>query len=281
MIPSTLNDTKNIFSVKEILRSRGYEVISENNRSNLLLTETNEDAEIWTKLYQIFLQPKDRKELKNYLYEDIKVHSQNLQELVAHPKFVKGYMNFNNTFEWFVGELMIKCFSAFSCSFGVKVKNIIRNSTGTEAGDFDSLVVLRDLNLAYFECKAGTFDAASIMKSYERMQALNCKFSILFCVEPINEYKLICESKDIKIPTVNLHELNKVHIKGKDQEFIYELNNCFIIDMKGNIQGKISTALRINSAKINSLHCSMGPSNNDFESLGYIFNTLSETRYQD
>ncbi len=276
--PRQLN-LRELFSVREILLSRGFEVTQTDTVEKLLLTEENQYDEIWTTLYNIYNDCKFRTELKNYLYKKLEAKSDEIIRLVSHPKFVNEYNRFDNTFEWFAGELMIKKFAAFSASFGVTVRDIMRNSTGTDSGDFDSLVVLRDTNLAYFECKAGSFDNDSILKCYERMLSLNCQYSILFCVENINEEKLIWDSQKVQIPVVNLHFLNRIHIKGKVQDIIYELNNCYLIDMTGNIENKIRTALRVNAAKINSTHYTMSPDNDTFGMLGYEVATIDTTRY--
>lgn len=285
MPPTKLNlnqlNTRQLFAVKEILLSRGFEVVQEDNYEKLLIAEENMYDVIWLKLFNIFNDFKLRTELKNFLYKKIDVTSKEVKEVVNHSKFKREYQKFDNTFEWFAGELMINRFAAFSASFGIKVKDIMRNSTATEAGDYDALVVLRDTNLAYFECKAGSFDDASIMKCYERMLSLNCEYSILFCVENIDEAKIVWDTSKVKIPVVNGHSLNKINIKGRDQDAIYDLHNCYIIDMSGNIENKIRTALRINAAKINQLHYGIGLDDETYGQLGYNLKTLDTRRYSD
>lgn len=269
-----------IFSVKDVLLSRGFEVIAECDASELLITENNFKDEIWNLLYNIFLSTKFRSELKNLLYRKKEIKSEEIKKLVKHPKFVSQHQRFDNTFEWFAGELMVNQFAAFSHSFGVSIKDIKRNTTNTDAGDFDSLVVLRDTNLAYSETKAGSFDGASIEKCYERMLALNCKYSILFCVEKIDQDKLIWDSQKVKIPIVNLHNLNKISIKGVEQDIIYEINNCYILDMTGNIENKIRTVIRINTAKINSMHNVIGIGEESYNMLGYNCEEINQVRYK-
>lgn len=276
--PTQLN-LRELFSVKSILLSRGFEVTHTDGVEKLLLAEENQYDEIWIELYNIYNDSKFRTELKKYLYDKITPKSNQVIRLVNHPKFINEYQRFDNTFEWFAGELMIKKFAAFSASFGVTVRDIIRNTTGNASGDYDSLVVLRDTNLAYFECKAGGFDNDSILKCYERMLSLNCQYSILFCVTNIDEDKLVWDTQKVKIPIVNLHSLNKIHIKGKNKDIIYELNNCYILDMADNIENKLRTILRINTAKINSMHYTMAPGNDFFEMLGYVISTIDTTSY--
>lgn len=272
--------TRGLFSVKQILLSRGFEVTKESTKETLLITEENTNDKIWEIVFNVFNDFKLRTELKNFMYFNKKeVTSTEVTEIIAHSNFIRERGRFDNTLEWFAGELMIKRFAAFSASFGVTVRDIMRNSTATPAGDYDSLVVLRNTNLAYFECKAGSFDDTALMKCYERMLSLNCEYSILICVEKINEEKVIWDSSKVKIPVINGHILNKIFIKGKDQDIIYDLHNCYIIDLSNNIEDKIRTILRVNAAKINQLHFYQGVSNDIFNKLGYEVQTLDNQRY--
>lgn len=273
--------TRELFSVRQILLSRGFEVTSTDTVEKLLLTEENPYDEIWKILYHIYFDTKLRIELKDFLYKKKAIQSEQLSILTNHPKFVNEYNRFDSTFEWFAGELMIEKFAALSAAFGVTVKDVIRNSTGTKAGDYDSIVVLRDTKIAYFECKAGGYDDASIMKCYERMLALNCEFSILFCSEPIDEGKLIWETSKVRIPVVNVHQLCKINVKGNLRDTIYDLHNCYFVDTTANIENKLRTVLRINNAKINQLHFGFGLVNETYGQLGYEVTSISNQRYSE
>lgn len=278
--PRQIN-TRELFSVRQILLSRGFEVTHTDSVEKLLLTEEDQYDEIWKILYSIYLDTKLRTELKEFLYRKKAIQSEQVGKLTTHPKFVNEYSRFDNTFEWFVGELMIEKFAALSAAFGVTIKNVIRNSTGTEAGDYDSLVVLGDTKLAYFECKAGSYDDSSIMKCYERMLALNCEFSVLFCSEPIDEKKLIWDSSKVRIPVINGHDLSKINVKGNLQDIIYDLHNCYIVDTTGNIENKLRTVLRINNAKINQLHYGIGLGNETYGQLGYDMTSIDHQHYSE
>lgn len=278
--PRQIN-TRELFSVRQILLSRGFEVTNTDTVDKLLLTEENQYDEIWKTLYSIYLDTKLRTELKDFLYRKKPIQADTLITLTNHPKFVNEFNRFDNTFEWFAGELMIEKFAALSAAFGVTVKNVIRNSTGTEAGDYDSLVVLRDTKLAYFECKAGSYDDASIIKCYERMLALNCEFSILFCSEPIDEKKLVWDTSKVRIPVINGHDLSKINVKGNLQDIIYDLHNCYIVDITGNIENKLRTVIRINNAKINQLHYGIGLGNETYGQLGYDMTSIDHQHYSE
>ncbi|MCX6222845.1 MAG: hypothetical protein NTZ69_17905 [Bacteroidia bacterium] len=276
--PNDIN-TRQLFSVKQILLSRGFEVINEDTSEKLLITEENIYDAIWVKIFNVFNDYGFRTELKNFLYNQNEVTSIEVKEIVTHPKFVRERSRFDNTFEWFAGELMIKKFAAFSASFGVTIRDIMRNTTATSAGDYDSLVVLRNTNLAYFECKAGGFDNSAIMKCYERMLSLNCEYSILICVKNIEEEQIIWECSKVIVPVTNGHDFNKIYIKGRELDIIYDLHNCYIIDLSRNFENKIRTILRVNAAKINQLHYGMSFDNDTFNKLGYEVQTLDSKHY--
>ncbi len=280
VLPHNIN-TEMLFSVQSILLSRGFEVVSEDDVTKLLITEDILKTEIWEKLYDVFDNTKYRTELKKFLYQAEQVSSKEVREIIDHPKFIKNYQMFNSTFEWYAGKLMVKRFAAFSSSFGVTVKDIMRNTTSTAAGDYDSLVVLRDTNLAYFECKAGDYDNTSIMKCYERMLSLNCEYSILFCEKSIQKDKIVWETSRVRIPVVGVHQLNRINVKGNEVDVIYDLNNCYIIDLTGNIENKIRTVLRVNAAKINQLHFAIGLDNKTYGDLGYDMVNLDQQYYSE
>lgn len=278
--PRQIN-TRELFSVRQILISRGFEVTHTDTVEKLLLSEENQYDEIWKTLYSIYFDTKLRNELKDFLYKKKAIQSEPLIKLTNHPTFVNEYKRFDNTFEWFAGELMIEKFAALSAAFGVTVKNVIRNSTGNEAGDYDSLVVLRDTKIAYFECKAGSYDNISIIKCYERMLALNCEYSVLFCIEAIDETKLIWDTSKVRIPVSSGHGLSKINVKGNLQDIIYDLHNCYIVDTTGNVENKLRTVLRINSAKINRLHFGIGLGIETYGQLGYDMTSIDQQYYTD
>ncbi|MBK7693406.1 MAG: hypothetical protein IPI30_03500 [Saprospiraceae bacterium] len=273
-------NTRELFSVKQILLSRGFEIKTTNTEEKLLVTEPNQDNDIWKLLFDIYNNSSLRTELKDFLYKRKVPTSNEILMLLNQPCIVKERSRFDNTFEWYAGELMIRKFAAFSASHGVTIKDLKRNSNEKESGDFDSLVVLRDTNLAYFECKAGSFDFNSIRRCYVRMQMLNCQYSILFCVDNIDEEKLKWEISKIKVPGLNFHRLDKINIYGKQKAYIYELHNCYIIDMSGDVETKLRTALRINAAKINQLHHGIGMDDQTYKELGYKRETLDVQIYQ-
>ncbi|MBK6821930.1 MAG: hypothetical protein IPG87_02675 [Saprospiraceae bacterium] len=74
--------------------------------------------------------------------------------------------------------------------------------------------------------------------------------------------------------------MDKINIYGKQKAYIYELHNCYIIDMSGDVETKLRTALRINAAKINQLHHGIGMDDQTYKELGYKRETLDVQIYQ-
>jgi len=106
--------------------------------------------------------------------------------LVENPAFIKDRNRFSSTFEWYLGELLIKSFGAFSSSYGVTVKDVRRNSDDGDVGDFDVLSILGDMNLLYIETKSGALKPDGIIKAIERSLALHCVATVIV-VEKISD----------------------------------------------------------------------------------------------
>ena len=124
-------------------------------------------------LFDVFRKPATRKELLGWVESSATPSSAEVKALITLPGFLSDRQRYSTTFEWFVGELMIQEFMAFSSSFGVTVQGIVRNSDAETAGDFDVLSVLGDMNLLYLECKTGKCRRQSILNSVERSLALH------------------------------------------------------------------------------------------------------------
>jgi hypothetical protein len=261
-------DLRTVFSPEQLLLSNGYEVLPPSGTSGLLIDENDPSA--IEALYACFELEKARNELRRFVYSEIPgvTQSENNQ-LILLGSFQKDRKKFDNSLEWFAGELMIRKFAAFSAGRGITVRDTTRGSTGTEAGDYDALCVLRNLRLAYFECKSGSFDAEHVLKCYERMQSLNCQFSIIICHKPFEVATLNWLSEKVRLPQLFNHTMYRFNIRGNTTNFIYEFNNCYLIDMAGDLVEKIRTVLRVNEAKRMGLHSLISISTEDYESVGY------------
>ncbi|OJJ20132.1 hypothetical protein BKI52_16810 [marine bacterium AO1-C] len=265
-----------LFSVKDILSARGFAIKKEDKGNNLLIKQLDQ-AKYPNKedLFDIFNDFEARKELLQ-LIENNGDASQNptVNKLIQHPDFQRDRNKFSYTFEWYMGELVVRKFSAFAYSYGVEVQDIKRNETNTYAGDYDVLVVLRNLNLIYIECKTGKFNREGILKSVGRALALHCDFVIIMIDNPINEDQLRNKLKGASHPLLPIHHLNQIQTKGNKSSLIYDWMNCYLLTSSGDIEEQIKTVLRVNQAKKILPQYMFGYENHEFEQLGYVIKTI-------
>ena len=241
-----------LFSVKDILLSRGFEMISENSNESTLVSGINLDDERYYNLielqFKIFHSTLLRKELLKFIEHKVQPSSKLVKELINSTYFKSERHLFSNTFEWFIGELMVRKFKAFSYSFGATIDEILRNSDDGNSGDYDTLVVQRNTNLVYFECKTGKFDRRAIIKSIERSISLHTEFLVFFIMDNINESQLSDCLIKADYPNYNTPKLLKLNIKSSDV-FIYKWHNCYFVSADDFIEEQLSTVLRINQAR--------------------------------
>lgn len=163
--PSQLN-LRSLFTVVNILRSRGYEIKKTGNLNDLLIKNISLGDVDYENLLQVFNNTKFRKELLDYINDKSIPTDTNILRIINHQNFYKDSQSFTRTFEWYIGEVMVRFFEGFSFAYGVEVSNAKLN--GNNAGDFDTLVVMRNLGLLYFECKTGGFKSEEIEKTVAR-----------------------------------------------------------------------------------------------------------------
>lgn len=265
-----------LFSVKNILSAHGFDVKREDQGNNLLIKNLHQQAyPNQEHLFTIFNDLVKRKELLGII-KNPDAHSQNseVRRLVTHPDFQNDRNKFSYTFEWYIGELMIRKFRAFSYSYGVEVQDIQRNETNTYAGDYDVLAVLRNLHLIYVECKTGKFNQESILKCVGRALALHCDFVIVMIDNPIYEDQLRNKFKGVSHPLLPIHHLNQIQIKNNQGSLIYDWMNCYLLTSLGDIEEQIKTVLRVNQAKKILPQYMFGYERHEFEQLGYEIKTI-------
>jgi hypothetical protein len=239
-----------LFSVKDILLSKGFVVSAEGQMQDTLLKfQTISEHDLYGKnlMFDVFNKLEYRIQLLDYIIKESPLNDSLISEFAEHPDFKKNRKSFSNSFEWYIGELMVRNFSAFSSSYGVIVSNIQRNSDGEFSGDFDTLVVQRNLNLIYFECKSGSYKARDIRNAIERGISLHTEFVVFVIHNKINESSL---NQSIKtLPTYDGWEkLIKISIKDSNSS-VYHWDDCFFISASENIEDQIRTILRVNSAR--------------------------------
>ncbi len=250
--PNQIN-LRELFSVKHILKSRGFNVTSVGNNEDLIIPILNWATKECDFLFEVFDAVNNRNEILNKINKNIKKpHLELVEILCKMDGFQLDRKRYATTFEWYIGELLVRKFSAFSYSYGVEIDNIKRNSTGTISGDFDIISVLGNTNLIYIECKSGkskNIEQKHILKCLERALSLHCELSIMLIDDKIDEEYLKWTLKGIKHPLTNVCLLNKIEIKDSSKSSIYEWGNCYFISSNKNIEEQIRSVLRINEAR--------------------------------
>lgn len=261
---------RELFSVKEVLNSKGFEVISEGDGLDLLIPIKylpNSDQDI---LFEAFNEKISRLELLHKINDSqFTVSNPKALALINHPKFISDRNKYSTTFEWYAGQLMERKFSSFSSSYGIEIKDVIRNSITETTGDYDTIVVLRDINIIYFECKTGSFNRDKLFKCIDRGLALHCEFTIMLLQEGVNLNSLKACIKDVSHLFIHERDLYKVGINGNLASNVIGWNSCFFVDAKENIEEQIRTVMRINAAKKLGHATSWGMSEEEYNKLGY------------
>lgn len=250
--PNQIN-LRELFSIKHILNSRGFNVSRIGENDDLLIPKFHWSDKECDFLFEVFNSVKNRNEILNFISR----RSANTQiELVKTLFETVGFQSdrkkYTTTYEWYIGELLVRKFSAFSYSYGVEINNIKRNSTSTGSGDFDIISVLRNTNLVYIECKSGkskNIEQEHILKCIERGLSIHCELSIMVIDDIIDEEELKWALKDIKHPLANVSYLNNIGIKDIEASKVYEWGNCYFITSKKNIEEQLRTVLRVNEAR--------------------------------
>lgn len=279
-------DLDDIFAVDKILKSRGFDVVKFGTPDELILKGMqlpknsvgsrvrNDDTEL---VYQIFNNTKLRNDLLKFLNDDNQGSlSPELLKLTEKENFQKNRQSFSTTFEWYIGELMVREFSAMASKFGVIVDNISRSSAATDSpGDFDVITILRNLGIAYFECKTGGFNRSKILKAVERSLALHCEFVIMFIDGHIKEDKLKQSLNKVNYPLTEYNSLKKVSINSLDTS-IYSWMNCYFITTASDIHTQMKIVLRVNTAMKIINHLSSGENPDIYQKLGYEIVKIDE-----
>lgn len=279
-------DLDDIFAVDKVLKSRGFDVLKVGKPDELILKgmqlpknsvglrDRNDDTEL---VYRIFNNTKLRNELLKFLNNRHQGSlSPELLQLTKKENFQKNRQSFSKTFEWYVGELMVREFSAMASQFGVVVDNISRSSAAKNTpGDFDVITILRDLGIAYFECKTGRFGKDNIVKAVERSLALHCEFVIMFIDDHFRKDVLTQSLKGVSYPLTKYNSLKEISINDIKTS-VYSWMNCYFITTDSDIHAQLKIVLRVNSAMKIINHLSSGDNPDTYQKLGYQISIIFE-----
>lgn len=262
-----------IFSVKRVLASRGFEVIFEEDASNTLLPAPSWKQQEANLIFQVYDDPSKRDHLSNLAGTPANQPTGNeIDELLKKPGFVLTQASFARTFEWYVGELLTRRFGAFASSFGVEVANIIRNSDGAQSGDFDVLSVLGTMELLYIECKTGTFSKKKLMSMVERSRSIHAMACVMFAqtLKPLALKKMTealnYPGVDAKVP------LKRMAVKGLPNSAVFKWYDAFFVSGATgplDVTAKLRTVLRAQECKRAEVSRGSDASDDDYRASGY------------
>lgn len=276
-----------IFSVKSILASRGFSVSKCDSYDDTLLS--GNDHSIFKHMYEIFNDTQKRQELQKYLEtpsDEINTCGNAYKKFVDKSESYQILRNkFSTTFEWFVGQLLVHKFEAFSASFGVVIDNVQQLSSTRDIGDYDVLAVMRNLELMYLECKMGSqssngLQTKHIRKAMKRGLALHTLATVLFLEKGVVGSDIARLVKGERHPVTKLEDsVKEIQLPRDNSSGVYKWFDCYFINSSpfyGNVLPKIRTVLRSIAATSalgrigSSLHASSPPSNEDYQCLGYV-----------
>ncbi len=263
-------DLKHLFSVSDILQARGFTVSSSGLSDDLILPLNTLGEPEHQLLFTCLNNIENRKEiLEKIKNPNYRPKNPEVIQLVNRQDIVFDRNKYSTTFEWYIGELVVKKFHAFSYAYGVEVEDIQRNPTGTHSGDFDVLVVLRNTNLLYIECKTGNYDRKSVQKCVDRAISLHCELSIMVIDDEVKPKKLTAMLEGVEHPLAKVNSLFELQMKGNPHSKVYEWMNCYFVSSTANIEEQIRTVLRVNEAKKVVNQYVNGISEKNYNSFGY------------
>jgi hypothetical protein len=217
---------REIFSVENILGARGFTISSITGFSATFVPPQATEAEV-SKIYQLFEDETTRRAIQDHI-EGKPCSNKNIEELIRAASESEDYhakrKRLSTTFEWYVGELIVREFKAFSSAFGVQIANMQQLDSGNEIGDYDALVVLRNLEILYLECKMGSQSANGltskhVMNAMSRGLALHSTGTILFLEQGVGSKDLLRVLQNQTHPVTRLTDsLKKIGLPRDDSK---------------------------------------------------------------
>lgn len=267
---------RTLFPVDSILKSRGYEIIKEGDCTDLLLKDlVGPGFPNYERLLNCFNNKNSRNQLRKYFWKGERPTNPMAIDLVNDENFNKDRDLFTKTFEWYIGEATVRYFDGFSFSYGVHLRHV--KIDDTDSGDFDTLVVMRNLGLLYFECKTGDFNNKKIRKAIERAVLLNCELVIIVCFD-LDETKLSYTLSTTMHPMHNSNSaLVKIQVKSNQESTVYEWHNCYFLSANKDFIEQMKTIIRVNDAKRVYFDYSYSPDIYELSKMGYIAENVHAT----
>lgn len=274
-------DLRTFFSVADILKSRGFNLTKKGEMKDLIIPSVKFRSPDYEDLLECFNDKEAREQIGNYVLGKGEPTNELAIKISKHPDFINSHGRFTKTFEWYIGEALVRFFNGFSFAFGATISNVMHNSTGTPAGDYDTLVVMRNLGLLYIECKTGGYDSDDIRKGIDKAISLNCE-CIVFVVLSLGQ-KHLNKLEDVLykinhplIVTTNLYgTIYKIGIKNNSESTVYEWRNCFFVSASKDFIEQMKTVLRFTEAKRVAVQYYIRPNVSDLNNMGYQIEKIS------
>lgn len=275
LLKATQLDQRTLIPVDKFLASRGFDVVSEGATNQTLLPKEPdfwEPSELET-VFNVFDNIHLRGELRAVIKGELASKPcEAVRKLVNHESFKGDDKRFCTTFEWYVGELLVRRFGAFSSSFGVEVADIFRSSNGGAAGDYDVLAVLRDLSLLYIECKTGGVSSEDVRKTLDRGLALHTGATVLLTSKEISDDKIVRLIQGAG----QSWTIYRISVSSSDAPPIYKCSDLYFV--KADIESSdivlsVRTLLRVINAHRHIDTCEFDI--DGYRALGYVAQPLS------
>jgi hypothetical protein len=230
-----------IFSVEKLLLSNGFIV------NDVGAVKDTFAAVIGpTETYKLFSDTKVIADLTTAIYNDEPFyHSKALNDILSsEPNKQKTIKLFSNTFEWYIGQAIVKEFRGFSSAYSVKLKYSYKSE---DVGDFDVLAVLRNLGLIYVECKLRKQDTSilsktDVIKTINRSNSIHSLASIIILNAEINLEQFLNDIKYAPYPLLGWHGnvLEFPLSKGSNNKLL-KWYDTYIIQSTKNFDGLIDS----------------------------------------
>ena len=271
---------RQLFTVERILSARGLNVGSESSAKDTLLQKNVWEYADLNLVFEIFNDPASRRDLLAFIeHGGYLPLVPRVRQLTSQPEFVKDRQRYSSTFEWFVGELLVRQFMAFSSSFGVTVEDVLRNSDNGTAGDYDVLSVLGDMSLLYLECKTGACSQKSILNSIERSIALHSVACVVFLGTDVQGGQLRAKLTGCQHPRFRYSgQLATIAIKSLPDSQVFQWFDTYFVtagEQSGNVEAKLRTVMRVLAAHRSSVFETQKPRPEEYAVMGYDYSEES------
>lgn len=268
-------DQQTLIPVDKFLASRGFEVVSEGTTKQTLLPkeldfwEPSEREMVFSIFDNIHLRSELRSVIKGSLADK---PCESVYKLINHESFKGNDKRFCTTFEWYIGELLVRRFGAFSSSFSVEVADVFRNNNDSAVGDYDVLAVLRDLSLLYIECKTGGVSVEAVRKTLDRGLALHTGATVLLTSKEISDDQVVRLIRGVD----QRWTIYRISVNSGNAPPVYRCGDLYFIKAdiaSSDIVFSVRTLLRVINAHRHINTCEFDI--DGYRLLGYVAQQLS------